>query len=40
MNLMQKTLQEGLPALNLTLDEQICQQLCAFGAFQSTAKEG
>ena len=32
MNLMQKTLQEGLPALNLTLDEQRCQQLCAFGA--------
>ena len=32
MNLMQKTLQEGLPALNLTLDEDRCQQLCAFGA--------
>ena len=32
MNLMQKTLQEGLPSLNLTLDEARCQQLCAFGA--------
>ena len=32
MNLMQKTLQEGLPSLNLTLDEQRCEQLCAFGA--------
>ena len=32
MNLMQKTLQDGLPSLKLTLDEQRCEQLCAFGA--------
>ena len=32
MNLMQKTLQEGLPSLNLTLDEARCEKLCAFGA--------
>ena len=32
MNLMQKTLREGLPSLNLTLDEARCEQLCAFGA--------
>ena len=32
MNLMQKTLQEGLPALNLVLDEARCEKLCAFGA--------
>ena len=32
MNLMQKTLQEGLPSLKLTLDEARCEKLCAFGA--------
>ncbi len=32
MELMKKTLQEGLPELALTLDESICDQLCAFGA--------
>ena len=32
MNLMQKTLQEGLPSLNLALEEARCEQLCAFGA--------
>ena len=32
MNLMQKTLQEGLPSLKLALDEDRCRQLCAFGA--------
>ena len=31
MDLMKKTLQEGLPELNLNLDEAICDQLCAFG---------
>jgi len=25
MNLMQKTLQEGLPSLNLVLDEERCE---------------
>ena len=32
MELMKKTLQEGLPELGLTLDEGICDTLCAFGA--------
>ena len=32
MELMKKTLQEGLPALNLTLSDGICEKLCAFGA--------
>ena len=32
MNLMKKTLQEGLPSLSLALDEQRCEKLCAFGA--------
>ena len=32
MNLMQKTLQEGLPSLNLVLDEERCEKLCDFGA--------
>ena len=32
MALMKKTLQEGLPDLNLQLSEEICDQLCAFGA--------
>ena len=31
MDLMKKTLQEGLPELNLNLDDAICDQLCAFG---------
>ena len=30
--MMKKTLMEGLPGLGLTLDETICDQLCAFGA--------
>jgi 16S rRNA (guanine527-N7)-methyltransferase len=32
MELMKKTLQEGLPALELTLSDEICDKLCAFGA--------
>ena len=32
MELMKKTLQEGLPALELTLSDEICHKLCAFGA--------
>ena len=32
MELMKKTLQAGLPDLKLELGEEICDQLCAFGA--------
>jgi len=32
MELMKKTLQEGLPALGLELDDATCDRLCAFGA--------
>ena len=32
MELMKKTLTEGLPALNLTLEEPVVDTLCAFGA--------
>ena len=32
MELMKKTLQEGLPELSLELDGQTCDKLCAFGA--------
>ncbi len=32
MDVMKKTLQEGLPALGLELDEATCETLCAFGA--------
>ena len=32
MELMKKTLQEGLPDLGLALDEAICEKLCDFGA--------
>ena len=31
MELMKKTLQEGLPELKLQLSEEICDRLCAFG---------
>ena len=32
MELMLKTLKEGLPALGLDLDQETCEKLCAFGA--------
>lgn len=32
MELMKKTLREGLPELKLQLSEEICDRLCAFGA--------
>ena len=32
MDMMLKTLQEGMPQLGLELSEQICRQLCDFGA--------
>ena len=32
MDLMRKTLEEGLPQLDLELSPEICEKLCAFGA--------
>ena len=31
MDLMLETLKEGLPAMGLGLDDEICRQLCGFG---------